>query len=45
MASEAPRSFFAAAAPEDSDIANKINGDKYIDLSTTDLYELVDNSK
>lgn len=35
----------AAAAPKDSDKANKINGDKWIDLSTMDLYELVDNSK
>jgi hypothetical protein len=37
--------FSSAAAPTDSDKANKINGDKWIDLSTMDLYELVDNSK
>lgn len=37
--------FFGAAAPTDSDKANKIDGDKWIDLSTMDLYELVDNSK
>ena len=37
--------FSGAAAPTDSDKANKISGDKWIDLSTMDLYELVDNSK
>lgn len=40
--------FFGAAAPTaiyDSTKVNKINGDKWIDLSTMDLYELVDNSK
>lgn len=44
MASEELRSlFFGAAAPEDSDKANKISGDMWIDLSTMDLYALVDN--
>ena len=37
--------FSGAAAPTDSDKTNKISGDKWIDLSTMDLYELVDNSK
>ena len=37
--------FSGAAAPTDSDKADKIDGDKWIDLSTMNLYELVDNSK
>ena len=37
--------FSGAAAPTDSDKTNKISGDKWIDLSTMDLYEPVDNSK
>ena len=36
---------FSGAAPTDSDKANKINGDKWIDLSTMNLYELVDNGE
>lgn len=37
--------FSGAAAPADSDKADKIDSDKWIDLSTMDLYELVDNGK
>lgn len=37
--------FSGAAAHTDSDKVNKIDGDKWIDLSTMNLYELVDNGK